>query len=599
MINIAYCFDKNVVDYLKVSILSLLENKNEETHYNIICICSSDALECASELERLVYSRDEYSCIDIKEELEPANDAYEIRSITAATYYRFDLAEIFPNINKVIYLDVDTYINGDLNELWAIDVGANYVCGVRADVNLYDSWENKLANYEYWGELECWRGNYINTGVMLMNLQLIRRKKLPTLWKTMLSYPYFYQDQDIINITCKPLIGILPMKYNFMTFYTEGDLTNLIYQNIYGKKEVEIARKSPIIVHYAGKKPWNDLDTKYGYYWWDFVRGNSYLNAIFYDKFNLLSELDISIVIPIYNANKYLRACLESIVTQDSERYEVICIDDGSEDNSLEILNEYRNRFCNFKVIQQEHRGLSVARNQGIKVARGEYIYFVDSDDVVCDGFIEKALTQAKRDEVDVLLFSFENFADDVSTTEKYKDRIMRKKRTQDINLVLSGIEMMKCLLEVNEYYPTVWIQLTKRKLLVENFLLFYKGIVFEDVLYSFRLLYHAKRVRSILDIGYKKRIHEESICGKPENLHNVNSLWKNYKKLFVLCEQFSSDDDNYEYVAKTMISKSINQLLLHYERLGNSDKEIFIRGLSSWDRIRFELLFHQCFGAN
>ena len=66
-----------------------------------------------------------------------------------------------------------------------------------------------------------------------------------------------------------------------------------------------------------------------------------------------------------------------------------------------------------------------------------------------------------------------------------------------------------------------------------------------------------------------------------------------------MLCEQFSSDDDNYEYVAKTMISKSINQLLLHYERLGNSDKEIFIRGLSSWDRIRFELLFHQCFGAN
>ena len=593
MINIAYCFDKNVIDYLKVSLLSLLANKKEETHYNIMGICSPDALECVTELKRLVYSRDKYSSVEIKESLESVKNAYEIRNITTATYYRFDLAEHFSDVDKLIYLDVDTYINGDLNELWDIDVGSNFMCGVRADVNLYKSWENKLTDYEYWKELEDWRGNYINAGVMIMNLQLIREYKLPALWKSMVSSPYFYQDQDIINITCKPSIGILPMKYNFMTFYTEDDYMNLVYQNVYNKYEVLTARKTPIIIHYAGKKPWNDLDTNYGAYWWDFVLSDSYLNRIFSDIYRKLSCVDLSIIIPVYNSSKYLRECLDSIARQDSERYEIICIDDGSQDDSLEILREYNNVFINYKVIHQDHRGLSIARNQGIKVARGEYIYFVDSDDIVCDNFIGNALTQAKSENLDVLIFSFENFADDIDTYKKYEDRILRKKRTKVPKSILSGIEMMKYQLEENEYYPMVWIQITRRKLLVENFLLFYKGIIFEDVLYTFRLLWYSKRVRSLIDVGYKKRIHVESICGKPENLYNVESLWKNYKKLMALCEQFNQDDDDYEYVAKVMINKSIKQLLLHYERLSIIDKENFVSGLSRWDKIRFELLSH------
>lgn len=593
MINIAYCFDENVIDYLKVSLLSLLTNKNEKTHYNIIGICSTEAIDCIPELKRLVYERDKNSNLEIKECLEIPKDAYEIRSITYATYFRFDLADYFLDINKVIYLDVDTYINGDLSELWNIDIGSNYVSGVRADVNIYNSWENKLANYEYWKELEDLRGNYINAGVMIMNLKLIREAMLPVLWKSKASYPYFYQDQDIINLTCKPFIGILPMKFNSMTFYTEDDYMNLMYQNIYNKYEILNARQAPIILHYAGKKPWSDLDTKCGHYWWNFVLADSYLNKIFKDIYCKLSCIDLSIIIPVYNSSKYLSDCLDSIVRQDSERYEIICIDDGSDDDSLEILKKYASCFFNYRVIEQEHKGLSVARNQGIKIARGEYVYFVDSDDIVSDNFIEKALNRAKREKLDVLMFSFENFADDFETYKKYEERIKRKKRSVVPETILSGIRMMKYQLDVDEYYPMVWIQLTKRKLLVDNFLIFYKGIVFEDVLYTFRLLWCAERVRTLVDVGYKKRIHNESICGRPENIYNVNSLWMNYKKLSDLCEQFNQDDDYYEYIAMAMIKKSIAQLLRHFERLTDEDKEDFIGGLSKWDRIRFKLLIH------
>lgn len=301
--------------------------------------------------------------------------------------------------------------------------------------------------------------------------------------------------------------------------------------------------------------------------------------------------MELSIIIPVYNSSKFLRECLDSILKQDSYEYEIICVDDGSEDNSLDILHEYEKLFYNYKIIKQEHRGLAAARNDGIKVSSGEYIYFVDSDDIVGDNFINNALMRAKNEKLDVLMFSFENFATDNVTYRKYEERILKIKRTEAPDIILSGIKMMKYLFERNEYYPMVWIQIAKRSLLLDKQIMFYEGFVFEDMLYTFRLLWHSKRVRSITDVGYKKRIHEESICGRPENIHNVESLWHNYKKLIVLCEQFNQDDDNYEYVAKTMINRSINQLMLHFVRLSDADRSMFINGLSRWDKIKFELL--------
>ena len=296
--------------------------------------------------------------------------------------------------------------------------------------------------------------------------------------------------------------------------------------------------------------------------------------------------MELSIIIPVYNSSKFLRECLDSILKQDSYEYEIICVDDGSEDNSLDILHEYEKLFYNYKIIKQEHRGLAAARNNGIKVSCGEYIYFVDSDDIVGDNFINNALMRAKNEKLDVLMFSFENFATDNVTYRKYEERILKIKRTEAPDIILSGIKMMKYLFERNEYYPMVWIQIAKRSLLLDKQIMFYEGFVFEDMLYTFRLLWHSKRVRSITDVGYKKRIHEESICGRPENIHNVESLWHNYKKLIVLCEQFNQDDDNYEYVAKTMINRSINQLMLHFVRLSDADRSMFINGLSRWDKI-------------
>ena len=92
----------------------------------------------------------------------------------------------------------------------------------------------------------------------------------------------------------------------------------------------------------------------------------------------------ISITIPIYNVSKYLPKCLNSIFGQDFKDFEVICVNDGSTDSSLNILKEFSKIYPNLKIITQKNQGLSVARNTGMEQAQGEYIMFVDADDFLC-----------------------------------------------------------------------------------------------------------------------------------------------------------------------------------------------------------------------
>ena len=100
------------------------------------------------------------------------------------------------------------------------------------------------------------------------------------------------------------------------------------------------------------------------------------------------SIIKFSIIIPVYNVEKFLRECLNSITSQTLKNFEVICIDDGSTDNSLTILQEYANKDSRFKVISQENQGQGIARNKAIDIASGEYLFFVDPDDY--ELFMEK-----------------------------------------------------------------------------------------------------------------------------------------------------------------------------------------------------------------
>ena len=122
-----------------------------------------------------------------------------------------------------------------------------------------------------------------------------------------------------------------------------------------------------------------------------------------------MSQPQISVIIPVYNVEQYLSKCLESIINQTLQDIEIICINDGSTDNSLQILEEYAQKDSRMIVINQENQGVGVARNKGLEIARGDYIWFVDSDDYVERNGLDYVYEKSKENNADIVCFGVNN----------------------------------------------------------------------------------------------------------------------------------------------------------------------------------------------
>ena len=138
-----------------------------------------------------------------------------------------------------------------------------------------------------------------------------------------------------------------------------------------------------------------------------------------------MENISLSIIVPVYNVENYLIRCLDSLVNQTLKEIEIICINDGSKDNSLNILEEYAKKDSRIIILNQENAGLSAARNAGMEIAKGEYIGFVDSDDWVDLDFFEKLYIAAKNNDCDIAVADFIR----EHPTKKKKDLILQKKK--------------------------------------------------------------------------------------------------------------------------------------------------------------------------
>lgn len=125
---------------------------------------------------------------------------------------------------------------------------------------------------------------------------------------------------------------------------------------------------------------------------------------------NKENNISVSIIVPVYNVEQYLERCLDSLTNQTLQNIEIICINDGSTDNSLNILKQYIEKDKRIKIINQENRGVSVARNNGIEASQGEYIGFVDSDDYVDLDFFENLYNKAKKEDADIVETKYYKF---------------------------------------------------------------------------------------------------------------------------------------------------------------------------------------------
>lgn len=210
-----------------------------------------------------------------------------------------------------------------------------------------------------------------------------------------------------------------------------------------------------------------------------------------------------SIIIPVYNVELYLSDCLESVVKQTYLDYEVICVNDGSTDRSLNILEEFQKKYLQIKIISQLNKGLSGARNTGIRAAKGDYLFFLDSDDLIEPTTLE--ILAQKQSGEDLVCFNGRRYFEDGSTEEP--DRGIEETR-------LTGWEYYNkyALVSSKFHFVCTVLRIYRREYTLQYQLFFEKGIFHEDNLFTPIACYYAKTVKVIPDCLYVYRIRQGSI---------------------------------------------------------------------------------------
>lgn len=220
----------------------------------------------------------------------------------------------------------------------------------------------------------------------------------------------------------------------------------------------------------------------------------------------------VSVIIPVYNVEAYLAECLDSVLSQTFPSLEILCIDDGSTDASGAILAQYAKKDSRIRVITQKNRGLSGARNRGFAEATGEYILFLDSDDMLRPDTAQLLYNCASSHHLDILFFGAESFFSSEEMRIKHESFSAYYYRTTRLQQVLDGPDLFSAFLQENKLRSSVPLQCIRRMFLQESGIRFYEGIAHEDELFTPLLLSRAKRTMCIADKLYRRRIRDDSI---------------------------------------------------------------------------------------
>lgn len=272
--------------------------------------------------------------------------------------------------------------------------------------------------------------------------------------------------------------------------------------------------------------------------------------------------IKISVIIPVYNVEKYLSDCLESVIQQRYRNIEILCVNDGSTDGSLKILEKYANKDCRIKIISQENKGLSAARNNGIRNATGEYICFLDSDDMLEKDALRVISNVLMQSKVDALCFNAKVICEDRSLQE-YDRRAAYFTRKKDYPKVSTGTDLFISMMENDDFCVAAWLLVVNRKWLMDKNIYFEEGIIHEDNKYCIQCYLNASHIGYVKELLYVYRIRRNSIVTTKPTFHTLYSLVVNYKYTLELMLS-----DHYENRIKRQIERYANEILMNIKRI-------------------------------
>ena len=315
----------------------------------------------------------------------------------------------------------------------------------------------------------------------------------------------------------------------------------------------------------------------------------------------VISMVKVSVIIPVFNVEKYLKECIESISNQSLEDIEIICIDDGSTDNSLNILNDYADDDCRFKIILQDNLGPGAARNKGISIAEGKYIYFMDSDDILELNALEKLYNLSEDKKTDFIFFKLINFDDETGqkTNRYYYDMPYLKKSVGDS--VFNYNDVKDVIFDLPVSVPAKFFN----KKFVSD-IKFPEGILFEDNIFFIEAIFKSDRLYFYDEYLYDRRIRKSSITNSFKEgyldfiemnkllVEKVKELGKYdefkdklyHKKLYNVYGQFKLLDED----SKPVVYEAFKKDLLDYKNQYESDN-IFLNEIDE----RLRCIYYSC----
>ena len=280
--------------------------------------------------------------------------------------------------------------------------------------------------------------------------------------------------------------------------------------------------------------------------------------------------MKLSVIVPVYNTSRYLEKCLNSLLNQTLDNMEIIVVNDGSTDDSEEIIRKYESDYKDKIIfINKKNGGQGSARNIGIKCAKGEYIGFVDSDDFVDKNTFKEMYEEATKNDSDIVICALNDYFE-------------KNKETKEIHLNLKeNVDIKEAL--VNSI-PSVVNKIYKKDLIINNKLLFDENIWYEDFPYSMQLIVNAKKINYIDKCYYyyfhriKSTMHNENIEKNLDILKAFDILVKYLKEK----DMYSKYEEEINYLAlKEIYIATINRIIRTANK--NKDKKVVIKKIKNY----------------
>lgn len=287
--------------------------------------------------------------------------------------------------------------------------------------------------------------------------------------------------------------------------------------------------------------------------------------------------MKFSVILPVYNVEKYLRECVESVLCQTFTDYEVILVDDGSCDNSPKICDELGQADERIKVIHKLNGGLSSARNAGTDIAKGEYIVYIDSDDFIIDKTFLEKVNAKTADMPDLIFFKHKKYLENEKTLKdcqySYQNAVLENNTASQISTLVKD----------DAFYGMAWIKTIKRSLLIDNGIQFEDGLLGEDMDWNYNLLLHTKRIEFIDEpfLAYRQREGSISKTCKIKNLTDFIYILEKWSETI----KASNLESDFKVALYGSLAKYYSNLLVTYSRVKDGEKKKHVKRIKkmSW----------------